>query len=271
MRAWDAAFEEECVSAVRVVTGAGPDAAAAWRRLLVLIGPRIEGWAARNHHLQRWRLAGEDDVRSVLVAVLSRLSESAHENLHRFLASLPPLEPGAAADDEQRRALSRLDRLQLDASDDEAGEETGDEPDPPPPPGDARTRTPLRGWLLRLVGFVALDHVRDRLGWRRDGQPDKRAIGTDASRLSSAPEPASRPPITDYLTVRRLHEQVAAAVAELPAEMRGALDLWLDDVGFDAIAAQLGLRGADDARKLVRAAQARLRHRFRDQAAALRG
>ncbi|MCB9563450.1 MAG: hypothetical protein H6709_13165 [Kofleriaceae bacterium] len=272
MRAWDAAFEAELVAEVTVVVAAGPGALAAWKRLLVGVGPHVERWASRNRHLVRWSLAGEDDVRSVLVAVLTRLSRDDHDNLRRFVASLPPRE--ATEDDEQLRALAHLDRLALEAADDADGADdaaAGGAADGREAVAgrDARTGTPLRAWLLRLVGYAALDHVRERLGWSREGG-NKRAVGTDASRLSSVPEPAGRPPITDYLTVRRLHAEVEAAVAELPEPMRGALGLWLEDEDFADIATRLDLADAAEARRLVRAAQARLRHRFRDQAAALR-
>lgn len=57
-------------------------------------------------------------------------------------------------------------------------------------------------------------------------------------------------------------------VATFPESMRVAFDLWLHDHAFEEIAARLGqmdaeAASAEQARKLVRAAQARLRERFR--------
>lgn len=261
MRAWDPAFEAECVAEIATIAAGGEGARQAWKNLLVAIGPHVERWASRNRHLARWDLAGEDDARSVLVAVLSRLSQDDYHNLRRFLGSLPPAED--QDDDEQLRALAHLDRLALDEV-----SQADDDPDAPASV-DASVGTPLRGWLLCLVRYAALDHVRRRLGWSREG-PSKRAVGTDARPLSSVPEPGNRPPITDYLTVRRLHAEVEVAVSELPADMREALAMWLEEEPFDDIATRLGLGGGAEARRLVRAAQARLRHRFRDQAVALR-
>jgi hypothetical protein len=57
----------------------------------------------------------------------------------------------------------------------------------------------------------------------------------------------------------------------MPESMRRAVELWMEDHGFDAIAEQLALPDAARARALVRAGHARLRDRFRDRLPALFG
>jgi DNA-directed RNA polymerase specialized sigma24 family protein len=110
--------------------------------------------------------------------------------------------------------------------------------------------------------------VRARLGW---GTGNKRDVNTNAERLPTAPDLGERPPITDALTVARAAQEVRAALAAFPAEMRAALELWSEDTPFDEIARRLDLPDASRARNLVRAAQARLRERFRDRVPELFG
>ncbi len=98
--------------------------------------------------------------------------------------------------------------------------------------------------------------------------PGKRDLNSDAERLRPSHAGAERPPITDLLTLLRLVKEVRAFIATFPEPMQAAFDLWLHDVGFAEIALRLELDGgestpAEEARKLVRAAQARLRERFR--------
>lgn len=93
--------------------------------------------------------------------------------------------------------------------------------------------------------------------------PGKRDVTSGAERLDAAPEPSERPPLTTLLGVRQALGEINAAIDGFPAQMQRALRLWLDDTGFAGIAAELGLAGAKEAQALVRAAQARLRERFR--------
>lgn len=220
---------------------------AAWRELMVRIAPRIEGWARGSYVLRRCRLIGDDDVRAVMVAVLERLAASDHANLRKFLARVDLPSP---ADDLVSDVL-RLGRLGDDADDDA-------------PAGDSAEDTPLRAWLLRLVDFVARDHVRDRYGWAvGDGGPSKRDLHTGARPLDDQPEPAVKPQMTDRLTVARLVDEIQQHIQTFPPQMRDAILLWLDDVPPAEIAAKLALGDVAKARALVRAAQARLRERFR--------
>lgn len=93
--------------------------------------------------------------------------------------------------------------------------------------------------------------------------PGKRDVGSGAERLDLAPEPAERPPLSTQLGIRRALTEIVAHIAEFPAPQQRALELWLDDHGFAAIASTMGLVSAREAQTLVRAAHARLRERFR--------
>jgi DNA-directed RNA polymerase specialized sigma24 family protein len=245
--AWTPGFDREARALVqRVIDGDR----AAWRELMVRIAPRIEGWARGSRVLRRCRLAGDDDVRAVMVSVLERLAANDHANLRKFVAraDLP------AAPDDLVTAVMKLGRLDDDALDEDGAAAAGD---------DDRD-TPLRGWLLRLVDFTARDHVRDRHGWAAgDGGPSKRDLHTDARPLADQPEAAARPPMTDRLTVSRLVDEIQAHIRTFPPQMRDAILLWLDEVSPEDIAARLALADPARAKALVRAGQARLRERFR--------
>jgi len=254
LRPWDAAFERECNGAVQGVLDPGASETArqeSWRSLLVLIAPRIEGWAERSRVLAHWRLCGPDEARAVMVATLGRLHADGCENLRRYRDRRAHTEEGA---DPQLDAVARLAGL---ADGDEAVSPTAVEP------ADDAEHTPFRAWLLTLMRFVVNDHVRTRLGWASEAGVTKRDLGTGADRLSSVPEPAVRPAITDWLTARQMLSDIDRATAAFPEPMRAALNLWVEDRSYGEIAAQLRLSGASEAEKLVRAAKARLREKFR--------
>ena len=254
LRPWDAAFERECNTAVqRILDPVASESTRqeSWRSLLLLIAPRIEDWGQRSRVLAHWRLFGPDEARTVMVATLGRLRAEDHENLRRYRGRQAHTEEGA---DPQLDAVARL--TQID----------GDEVPSPPvaaEPADDTEHTPFRAWLLTLVRFVVNDHVRTRLGWASESGATKRDLGTGADRLSSVSEPAARPAITDWLTARQLLSEVDRATAAFPEPMRAALNLWVEDKSYGEIAAQLRLADPDAAEKLVRAAKARLRDRFR--------
>jgi DNA-directed RNA polymerase specialized sigma24 family protein len=227
---WDEAFDAR-VTALAADAAAGD--AAAWRALLVAVAPELERWAARHPTLRRWRLTSPDDARAVLVGVIERLSARNKAALAEYTtrrAQPPPVDP----------SFDRLARL------DEASD------DAPAPP-----RTPTRAWLLTIARYAMYDHVRRRLGWSEHA--DRRALGTDAARLDDAPEPAARPPMTDWLTVRAQVQAVDAALGALPADMAAAVRAWSEGAEPDQIAASLGLPDAASARRLIRAGHARLR------------
>lgn len=93
--------------------------------------------------------------------------------------------------------------------------------------------------------------------------PGKRDVGSGAERLDAAPELGERPPLSTLLGVRRALSEIHAHIDTFPPTMADALRRWLGEASFDAIAVALGLPGAREAQALVRAAQARLRDRFR--------
>lgn len=240
---WDPAFEATCQRLIAGVCDGGAPRAArdrAWRELLVRIGPHVERWASTSALLRRAGLGGEDDARAVLVATLERLASGDFDNLRGFLARRAP----AGGDD-----LDALVRLAA-ASDDEDG-------------GVEARGTPLRAWLITLVGYVERDHVRARLGWSAGGG-DKRDVNSHAARFPTDGGPVTaRPPITDALTAAQVMAEVRRYLATFPDGMRAAVELWMADTPFDEIAERLALGDAARARALVRAGQARLRERFR--------
>ncbi len=250
MTVWNLAFERELTELVQRLVETGEQTA--WRALMVKLAPRIEGWARGSRLLKRCRLAGDDDARAVMVAVLERLAADDYENLRMFLARTEPSppEPDLVAD------LIRIGKL--DAEDAGADDVEADQ------------GTPLRAWILRLVDFTSRDHVRKRLGWgQRDGAPSKRDLHSDAGTLDDHPEPAARPPMTDRLTVSKLVAEISQHIDTFPAEMRTAVIMWLDDADPSEIAARLDLPDAGRAKALIRAGQARLRERFRGRSPVL--
>lgn len=252
MASWTPAFDGETVAIVeRVVAGDPRDA---WRALMVAIAPHLEAWARNHRLLRRCRLAGDDDARAVMVAVLERLAADRHANLRRFVARERASEPAIADDD----LVARVERY---AKLDDDGDARA--------PVDAGEATPLRAWLLRLLDYTARDHVRERLGWRTGDAPTKRALHSDAVPLDDAPVLGARPPMTDRLTIAQLLDEVVACIATFPAEMRAALELWLDDLDDDDIARRLALPDGARARAVIRAGQARLRERFRGRSPVL--
>lgn len=234
--AWDESFDARCEGWAQVIAhGAPPARAEAWRDLLVAVSPEVERWAATHPTLRRWRLDGPDDAREVLVRVIERLAAnhmaSVVEYTARRGAAVLPADP-----------LARLPRLDM-----------MDE--------DAAPSTPFRAWMRVVLSFAVYDHVRHRLGWVQG--TDRRSIGSNAPRLSQAPEPSARPPLTDWLTVQQRMVAVDAALDALPDPMRAAVRAWADGEDFAGIAQRLGLPDEGDARRLVRAGHARLRGALR--------
>jgi hypothetical protein len=211
---WDAALEARCTDLAALA--AAPGGAAAWRELLVVIAPEIEAWAARHPTLRRWGLAGQDDVRAVLVRVLERLAANHRASLAEYTARRAPAGP----DD-----------------------------------------TPFRAWLRVNLRYAVGDHLRDRLGWVAG--KNRRDLGSQAPRLSQVTEPGQRPALTDRLILQQQWALVQEQLGALPDEMAEALRLWASGAHPDAIATTLRLADATTARRLVRAATARLRHRLR--------
>jgi len=122
---------------------------------------------------------------------------------------------------------------------------------------------PFLAWLTVVTRRVAVDYLRsheayvDRRHERDASSPGAwRQIGTLPS---DSQLPGGRPPITGLGTAREVY---AVASAELPVEQRAALAAWLEGATFDEIPARGAPRAAA---KLVRAAVASLRRRFREE------
>lgn len=242
---WDAALEAACERFVEDVcndTAARAVRERAWQALLGRIGPHVEAWSRRSPILRQARLDTPDDARAVLVAVFERLAADGFANLRLYRSRRPPpVGEGDVVD-----ALARLG----DGEDAAAGD-----------------TTPLEAWLRTLTRYVERDHVRRRLG--AGASHDKRGVTTDAAPLPTSGIAGERPPVTDTLAMAAVLAEVRAYIATFPDAMRQALERWLDDTGFDDIAAELALPDAARARALVRAAQARLRERFRERMPAM--
>jgi len=116
-------------------------------------------------------------------------------------------------------------------------------------------------WLRVVTKRVGIDYIRahpDYIDQRHRGE-----TGAWIAPVTLPPPsrlPGARPPVTDRGTAQVLM-RVAAEGA--PPEQVRALERWIQGDGFDDIAAELGLAGASDAARLVRAAVERLRRRFR--------
>jgi hypothetical protein len=251
MEAWDASMEKTCRAHVAALCGGSllqPERDRIWKALLVAISPHVEAWAWRSPLLRRSSLGTRDDARSVLIEVISRLAQHDFGNLRRFLSSLSS---GSAEDDEELEVVERLSRLQSDV-------------DVAEPKEEAQEATPLRAWLLGLTRFAIKDHLKAHLGRSKMNRGARHALNSGAERFDDQPELGARPPITDLIGLRRLLEAMRGYAETFPLEMQKALTLWMNDEGFEEIATRLRLESADRARALVRAAQARLREKFRE-------
>jgi hypothetical protein len=265
---WDLPFEQRSQALVRtVVEQRGPDRLKAWQQLLAAVAPHIERWAAQNPTLRALRLTSEDETRSVLVRVVERLQRGQHANLRMFLeARLAVLASGPESGDGDGRAVQRFAAVAVAAGlcEDESAETSL---------LDDTEQTPLRAWLKGLVAYVAHDHAAARLGRGQHlntpgdtGPLDKRRMHSDAKRITESDAGWVRPPITDLLTLKRIAAEVQAFVnAKMPVQLKRALELRLDEHGYEEIAAELLLKSATEAEQLVRAAKERLRAEFRHQ------
>ena len=222
MRRWDEPFEDECHRLVdRLCDGRVADDArnTAWRSLLVLVAPHIEAWAAQSAVLRRCGLGSEDEVRSVLVGVMTRMSARSFANLHAYLDQQP-----APADDDVEATivegivrLARLDELDAQATPPQASEADG---------------TPLRGWLRSLTRYAVKDHVKQRFGWTtsvRVGYGLERRRGASARATLEQSVLAVRGVITAELDERTL----VIEIAYLPGTARPqAIDAAIEGAGY---------------------------------------
>jgi DNA-directed RNA polymerase specialized sigma24 family protein len=124
-------------------------------------------------------------------------------------------------------------------------------------------------WLRIVTINIARDHVSSRLGVAGRGsdkpQLNKRMLNTLASLLPADDDHrlAFRPLMTNEQLARELLEYAARSLDRAQAL---ALRRWLEGASFDELAVELGLATPRDADKLVRAALAKLRRHFGEQA-----
>lgn len=127
-------------------------------------------------------------------------------------------------------------------------------------------RLTFLSWLRVVAKRVGIDYLRAHPDWVRRTEPEASTPGRwiDATEL---PPPSQvggvRPPVTAHGTAHELLAYAAQAVT--PAQLR-ALELWSASESFAEIAVALGLPGATDAERTVRAALERLRRHYRDPA-----
>lgn len=122
----------------------------AWRELMGKVAPHIEKWAASSPVLRRCGLTSEDEVRTVLVNVLSRINAKGFENLRGYLERRPVV----AEEEDETALVEGIVRL-VHTGDVDVGASHED----------LRKDTPLRGWLFSLTRFAIKDHVKQRFGW----------------------------------------------------------------------------------------------------------
>ena len=115
-------------------------------------------------------------------------------------------------------------------------------------------------WIRIVTANMARDHVSSRLGGG-----NKRLVNTLASLLPADDDNrlAFRPAMTDAQLARELLDYAARCLDAIRLQ---ALRRWLEGASLDEVATELGLPTARDADKLVRAALAKLRRHFGDQA-----
>jgi hypothetical protein len=165
MTRWDPVFDRTCQDLVVAICAQSDELSRnrAWQALITRTGTFIEDWARASSILRRCRLGGEDEARSILVAVLERLRQHDFQNLRGYLARQAP----SPAEDCEEAAVAELARVARLCDDEDDGAED-----------DARA-TPFRGWLLQLTHYAVRDHVRRRLGW---GQTAKVTFSVEPAR-----------------------------------------------------------------------------------------
>jgi DNA-directed RNA polymerase specialized sigma24 family protein len=136
---------------------------------------------------------------------------------------------------------------------------------------DAKRSNPRLGfmsWLRVVAKRVGIDYMRAHPDYlRRDGDSHASTPGkwVDAGTLPPASQLlGERPPVTNRGTAREL---LAYAAEEASPAQRRALEMWAQSASFEEIAQELGMTGAPEAEKTVRAAIERLRRKFRDEQA----
>lgn len=124
-------------------------------------------------------------------------------------------------------------------------------------------------WIRIVTVNLARDHVSSRLGAAARTEDDpprtKRMLHTLASLLPDDDDHrlGFQPLVTNAQLARELMEYAARELD--PVQLR-ALQLWIEGASFEELAAELSLPLPQDATRLVRAALAKLRRQFGDEA-----
>ncbi|MBV8757196.1 MAG: sigma-70 family RNA polymerase sigma factor [Deltaproteobacteria bacterium] len=121
------------------------------------------------------------------------------------------------------------------------------------------------GWLRVVAKRVGIDYLRGHQDYlrRHDKDPSTPGQWVDAGTLPPDSQlVGERPPVTNRGTA---HTMLEFADGAMPPQQRRALELWTRSESFADISTSLGLAGADEAEKMVRAAVERLRRRFREE------
>lgn len=265
MTPWDVTFESRCRALVERVVNEKDRRSqqAAWKELLVAVSPHIETWAGQSRLLRRWRLTSPDEPRDVLLLAIERLLRSDHANLRAFLARPQSRPPRATPNSDTASVADAVAQLSTLL-------EMADAEEPAPSSGDDLSQTPFRAWLRGLVDFAIRDHLYARVG-RADGKlaeqgGTKRDMHSEAKPFEAEDGGASRPPMTDALTIRRVAETVARYAEErLTPEQWRAVQMKRDDASFEEIADAMKLPSAEAAKRLVRSGIERLRAHFQEQ------
>jgi len=131
---------------------------------------------------------------------------------------------------------------------------------------DAKRANPelqFQTWLRVVAKRVGIDHIRAHPEWLRRSEPDASAVGRWVA-PETLPPPSrvggARPPMTNHQAAREVLEQARAVVDDLQFRV---LELWSSGESFEDIAAEMQLRDAAHAQKIVRATIERVRRRCR--------
>jgi DNA-directed RNA polymerase specialized sigma24 family protein len=122
----------------------------------------------------------------------------------------------------------------------------------------------LMAWLRVVTKRVGIDYMRahpDYVDRRREAGASRPGRWVEAEALPPASRIGGGPA---GMTARGTAGELMRYAAELPEAQRRALELWVQSEPFAEIARELGMAGAADAERAVRAALERLRRRFRD-------
>jgi hypothetical protein len=199
--------------------------AGAWAELQARIEPEITAIARRHPSLRNKGLASKvDDIAEVVVATLERLARDDFKNLKRFL-------------EQQQEG----------------------------------TPMTFDSWLYGAVDFVIREHVRRRFGRApkvdadtpASVRPSKRELQSHAARLDDIPPERSflsTMGMTARLTVAEIFEHIARDFT--PSEVVAMRMYYREDRSFAEIAAALQFEDPEQAERLVRKLNARLRYRF---------